>query len=306
MAVVDRTPSPPPRARGAGGAGPSSAAGGGDDDVIFVGERVGAPLPAPQRRDPRDPFLEHSQDDVIFVRAVSRAPPSQPERGPQNGPRRQGDHPSAPPALVALGDRAAMMGSNELTTRIRRTGYGRDTLTSMARSLGFSLREFMCIPGGGGEVWSRFMMILDSLAGPGDRPSRRSGAGTASEPRLARSRYGDARLQRELERALDNNDYDAVLRLTEQMNRRGGAGAAPKRARGASKAMIEKETKKRKATDEDVCGEGGEKEKCVICYEDFKKGSVLKELNCGHKFHSRCIDRWLQKSATCPLCMKPI
>lgn len=260
--------------------------------------------------------MGHSQDDVIFVRAVSRAPPRQPERGPQNGPRRQGDHPSAPlrdplrdplraPGSLGLAHWAARVGSNELTERIRRSGHGRDTLTSIARSLGFSLREFMCILGRG-EGWSTFVNIIDRLAGPGDRPSRRSGAGTAPEPRLARSGYGDARLQRELERALDNNDYEAVLRLTEQMNRRGGAGAAPKRARGASKATIEKETKKRKATDEDVCDKGGEKEKCVICYEDFKKGSVLKELNCGHKFHSRCIDRWLMKSATCPLCMKPI
>ena len=107
-------------------------------------------------------------------------------------------------------------------------------------------------------------------------------------------------------RAVDNNDYEALLHIEERLNRRGGAGTASKRPRGASKATIEKGTKKRKATEEDVCDDDGEKEHCVICYEEFKKGAVLKELNCGHKFHSRCIDRWLKKSATCPLCMKPI
>ena len=103
--------------------------------------------------------------------------------------------------------------------------------------------------------------------------------------------------------AIDNNDYEALQHLEEVQNRRGGAG---KRPRGASKATIEKGTKKRKATEEDVRDDDGEKEHCVICCEEFKKGAVLKELNCGHKFHSRCIDRWLKKSATCPLCMKPI
>lgn len=41
---------------------------------------------------------------------------------------------------------------------------------------------------------------------------------------------------------------------------------------------------------------------CSICTEAFKNKVILRQLTCGHSFHSVCIDPWLLKqSTTCPL-----
>ncbi|XVE54940.1 hypothetical protein DITRI_Ditri03aG0121900 [Diplodiscus trichospermus] len=42
---------------------------------------------------------------------------------------------------------------------------------------------------------------------------------------------------------------------------------------------------------------------CVVCLENFMKGDKCKLLpNCKHSFHSQCIDSWLLKTPTCPIC----
>lgn len=42
---------------------------------------------------------------------------------------------------------------------------------------------------------------------------------------------------------------------------------------------------------------------CTICLEDliFK----VMEMPCKHRFHSSCIESWLLRSASCPLCRRP-
>lgn len=45
---------------------------------------------------------------------------------------------------------------------------------------------------------------------------------------------------------------------------------------------------------------------CAVCLCDFEEGESAKKLPCGHHFHKCCIDRWLQRSKRCPLCMHPI
>ena len=45
-------------------------------------------------------------------------------------------------------------------------------------------------------------------------------------------------------------------------------------------------------------------ERCCICLEKYKSHQNLKVLPCNHKFHGKCIDKWLQKRARCPICMK--
>jgi hypothetical protein len=43
-------------------------------------------------------------------------------------------------------------------------------------------------------------------------------------------------------------------------------------------------------------------EKCTICLGEIYNGESLKTLQCMHKFHSSCIDRWLVQNEICPLC----
>ncbi|KAL4653786.1 hypothetical protein ACB092_01G331100 [Castanea dentata] len=43
-------------------------------------------------------------------------------------------------------------------------------------------------------------------------------------------------------------------------------------------------------------------EDCSVCLEEFDTGSEVREMTCKHRFHSVCIERWLQVRGSCPLC----
>lgn len=44
-------------------------------------------------------------------------------------------------------------------------------------------------------------------------------------------------------------------------------------------------------------------EYCAICLNDICRGDSYRKLSeCGHSFHCKCIDAWLQSHSTCPLC----
>ncbi|PIN03313.1 hypothetical protein CDL12_24171 [Handroanthus impetiginosus] len=42
---------------------------------------------------------------------------------------------------------------------------------------------------------------------------------------------------------------------------------------------------------------------CAICLDDICGGDIYRRLpECGHCFHSKCIDLWFKSHSTCPLC----
>ena len=41
---------------------------------------------------------------------------------------------------------------------------------------------------------------------------------------------------------------------------------------------------------------------CIICMEDFLVGDKVSTLPCFHVFHTNCIDKWLLKTHSCPIC----
>ncbi|KAL1346203.1 hypothetical protein HN51_019918 [Arachis hypogaea] len=44
-------------------------------------------------------------------------------------------------------------------------------------------------------------------------------------------------------------------------------------------------------------------DECAICMEDFEDGQYCQVFpKCKHMYHSNCIDTWLQKNPTCPIC----
>ncbi|KAL7125837.1 hypothetical protein ABFS83_14G142900 [Erythranthe nasuta] len=42
---------------------------------------------------------------------------------------------------------------------------------------------------------------------------------------------------------------------------------------------------------------------CAICLSEYQEKEVLRIMpKCGHSFHLSCIDVWLRKQSTCPVC----
>eukprot|EP01041_Mallomonas_annulata_P002926 gene2926-5742_t len=41
---------------------------------------------------------------------------------------------------------------------------------------------------------------------------------------------------------------------------------------------------------------------CCICQEDMAVGNEVLKLHCRHVYHSQCVESWLEKHNTCPMC----
>ncbi|CAO1940219.1 unnamed protein product [Urochloa humidicola] len=55
-----------------------------------------------------------------------------------------------------------------------------------------------------------------------------------------------------------------------------------------------------------TAAEGWEEGTCSVCLAELEDGEALKMLMpCMHYFHTACLDEWLRKSATCPICRAP-
>ncbi|GAB5361649.1 hypothetical protein AAMO2058_000730600 [Amorphochlora amoebiformis] len=46
----------------------------------------------------------------------------------------------------------------------------------------------------------------------------------------------------------------------------------------------------------------GKDVKCLVCILTITSRESVRLLPCLHKFHKRCIDKWLKKSTECPVC----
>ncbi|EGW34239.1 uncharacterized protein SPAPADRAFT_148821 [Spathaspora passalidarum NRRL Y-27907] len=47
-------------------------------------------------------------------------------------------------------------------------------------------------------------------------------------------------------------------------------------------------------------------EKCVVCFEEFTDVNDIRQLNCTHSFHYRCLKSWIYYSNSCPTCREVI
>ncbi|XP_030443871.1 NEP1-interacting protein 1-like [Syzygium oleosum] len=60
-------------------------------------------------------------------------------------------------------------------------------------------------------------------------------------------------------------------------------------------------------TEDHLMDSSGNRNSCSICLQDFECKDVAKRLpSCRHLFHLRCIDKWISKQRSCPLCRSPI
>eukprot|EP00930_Biecheleria_cincta_P071204 TRINITY_DN58724_c0_g1_i1.p1 TRINITY_DN58724_c0_g1~~TRINITY_DN58724_c0_g1_i1.p1 ORF type:complete len:235 (+),score=41.39 TRINITY_DN58724_c0_g1_i1:67-771(+) len=47
---------------------------------------------------------------------------------------------------------------------------------------------------------------------------------------------------------------------------------------------------------------GCAEQKCTVCLDNFTHGDELRMLPCTHRYHRKCIDKWLARSPACPVC----
>lgn len=45
-------------------------------------------------------------------------------------------------------------------------------------------------------------------------------------------------------------------------------------------------------------------EECPICYDELNEENIVVIIKCGHIFHKKCINRWLNQNFSCPICRK--
>lgn len=78
-----------------------------------------------------------------------------------------------------------------------------------------------------------------------------------------------------------------------------------RRGHGVSQAQLG-------ACGEEVCWRAADRvgetqNQCMVCLSEFEDGELLRKVEgCEHLFHRSCIDEWLQRSATCPICKRAV
>ncbi|XP_010943466.1 NEP1-interacting protein 1 [Elaeis guineensis] len=75
---------------------------------------------------------------------------------------------------------------------------------------------------------------------------------------------------------------------------------------GMSKDSVSKLPKIEITTDNNVDA-SGDRICCSVCLQDFQIGEIARSLpECRHVFHLPCIDNWLTRHGSCPLCRRDI
>ncbi|KAL2551227.1 NEP1-interacting protein 1 [Forsythia ovata] len=77
-------------------------------------------------------------------------------------------------------------------------------------------------------------------------------------------------------------------------------------AKGLAGDTVEKIPKIAISKDENVDA-SGERVSCSVCLQDFQVGEIVRRLpQCHHMFHLPCIDTWLLRHGSCPLCRRDL
>ncbi len=74
---------------------------------------------------------------------------------------------------------------------------------------------------------------------------------------------------------------------------------------GASTEEISSNTEMSVYNEQEFVGDQDDA-KCVVCLGEYEAGDELRKLRCGHQFHVECVDEWLRRHKTCPLCVQEI
>lgn len=114
--------------------------------------------------------------------------------------------------------------------------------------------------------------------------------------RLVRERIGPAMLSAvQSQMGAVETGFEEVTNIFDT----GGAKGLP----GDSVEKIPKIT----ITNKNNVDASGEKVSCSVCLQDFQLGETVRSLpHCNHMFHLPCIDKWLLRHGSCPLCRRDL
>ncbi|KAL1188771.1 E3 ubiquitin-protein ligase SDIR1 [Cardamine amara subsp. amara] len=92
-----------------------------------------------------------------------------------------------------------------------------------------------------------------------------------------------------MDRDFTEDDYELLLALDDNNHRHGGASTH--RINNLPESTVQTDNFE---------------ETCVICLETPTIGDTIRHLPCLHKFHKDCIDPWLGRSKSCPVCKSSV
>lgn len=91
------------------------------------------------------------------------------------------------------------------------------------------------------------------------------------------------------QRDFNENDYEMLLALDDNNDRNGGASFH--QINGLPQSTVQSDNFE---------------EACAICLDTPTIGDTIRHLPCLHKFHKDCIDPWLRRKTSCPVCKSSI
>lgn len=91
------------------------------------------------------------------------------------------------------------------------------------------------------------------------------------------------------DRDFNENDYEMLLGLDENNHQHTGTSVNFINSLPQSTVQI-----------------GSNTEDCAICLETPTVGDEIRHLPCLHKFHKDCIDPWLKRNTSCPVCKSSV
>ncbi|KAK7406860.1 hypothetical protein VNO78_08494 [Psophocarpus tetragonolobus] len=114
--------------------------------------------------------------------------------------------------------------------------------------------------------------------------------------RLVRERIGPAMLSAvQSQMGAVETNFDEVQNIFDT----GGS-------KGLSGDLVEK-IPKIKITADNNLDASGDRVSCSVCLQDFQLGEIVRSLpHCHHMFHLPCIDKWLFRHGSCPLCRRDL
>jgi len=106
-------------------------------------------------------------------------------------------------------------------------------------------------------------------------------------------------------RRVPGGSLSLSTRLSQERRARGGEDAeADRRMRATMPAAdgLIRALPTHKVTTQELENAPAEHRACTICFEEFCRGENQRTLPCFHRFHVACVDQWLRRNGSCPIC----